>query len=121
MQKNENHQEFPECFQFPDSIRLLWEGTQKALEDWGMDRRDIESLCDIVVRLADHRLMVIQVCGAPRGSEGIAERVRHYRNLADDLLRSAAAPRPEPPWNEVGERLHSAGASPLDFSTVSKE
>ena len=121
MPRSGNDQEFPECFQFPEAVRLLWEGTQKAVEEWGLDRSDLASLCDIVVRLADHRLMVIEVCGSPPGSEKVAEQVRHYRELASDLLRSAGASPPEPAWGEVAEKLRSVGAAPLDFPTLPKE
>jgi hypothetical protein len=100
---------------------LLWEGTQKAVEEWGMDRSDLAALCAIVVRLADHRLMVIEACCSPPGSEKVAEQVRHYRALASDLLRSAAASPAEPDWGEVAEKLRSVGAAPPGFPTLPKE
>jgi hypothetical protein len=100
---------------------LLWEGTQKALEEWGLDRSDLASLCAIVVRLADHRPMVIEVGGSPPGSEKVAEQVRHYRQLAAELLRKAAASPAEPDWNEVSQKLRSVGATPLDLPAVARE
>ena len=112
MPQNGNHQEFPECFQFPEAIRLLWEGTQKAVEEWGIDRSDLAALCEIVVRLADHRLMLIEACGSPPGSEKVAEQVRNYRELASYLLQSASALPSEPDWGGVAEKLHSVGAPP---------
>jgi hypothetical protein len=121
MPRNGNDQELTECFQFPEAVRLLWEGTHKAVEEWGIDRNDLASLCDIIVRLADHRLMVIECSGSPPGSEKVAERVRHYRDLAADLLQRAAAPLPEPDWGEVDQKLRSAGAAPLESPTVPKE
>ena len=121
MPGNGNHQEFPECFQFPEAVRLLWEGTQKAVEEWGIDRGDLAALCDIVVRLADHRLMVIEACCSPPGSEKVAEQMRYYRELASELLRSAAAPPPEPDWGEVAEKLRSVGAAPPGFPPPPKE
>jgi hypothetical protein len=117
MSENGNQHEFAECLQFPEAVRLLWEGTQKALEEWGMDRSDLVSLCDIVVRLADHRLLLIAKCGSPPGSEQITEQVRHYRNLASELLRWASAPPPEPDWGKVAEKLQSVGATPPDGPT----
>jgi hypothetical protein len=121
MPRTGNQEEYPECFQFPEAIRLLWDGTQKALEEWGLDRSDLASLCDIVVRLADHRLMVIEACGSPLGSEKVAEQVRQYRQLAADLLRKAAASPTEPDWGEVAQKLRSVGAAPLDFPALPKE
>ena len=81
----------------------------------------LAALCDIVVRLADHRLMLIEVCCSPPGSEKVAEQVRHYRQLASDLLRSAAASPPEPDWGAVAEKLRSVGPTPLDFPTLPGE
>ena len=108
MPGNGNHQEFPECFQFPEAVRLLWEGTQKAVEEGGMAQSDLDALCDIVVRLADHRLMLIEACGSSPGSEKVMEQVRHYRELASHWLRSAAVSPPEPDWGGVAEKLRSA-------------
>ncbi len=116
-----DRQEFPESFQFPEAIRLLWEGTRKAVEEWGMDRSDLAALCDIVVRLADHRLMLIEACCSPPGSEKIAEQVRNYRELASHLLRSASASPTEPDWGGVAEKLRSVGAAPLDIPSLTKE
>src|SRR5438874_7937279 len=98
MPNNGNHPGSPACFQFPEAVRLLWEGAWKAAEESGIDRSDLASLCDVVVRLADHRLMVIEANGSPPGSEKVAAEVRRYRDLAADLRRTAAAPPPEPPW-----------------------
>jgi hypothetical protein len=121
MPRNEAHPELAECFQLPEALRLLWEGMQKALEEWGLDRSDLASLCDVVVRLADHRLLVIQAKGSPPGSETIADQVRHYRKLASDLYRWAVASPPEPDWGQVAEKLRSVGADPLDTPALSKE
>ena len=111
----------PQRVPVSEAIRLLWEGTQKAVEEWGIDRSDLAALCDIVVRLADHRLMLIEACGSPPGSEKVVEQVRHYRELAANLLRSAAASPPEPGWGGVADKLRSVGAAPLDFPTLAKE
>lgn len=121
MPKDGAQPELAECFQFPEAVRLLWEGTQKAVEEWGIDRTDLASLCDIVVRLADHRLLLIEARGSPPGSEQVAGRVRHYRRLAAELLQWASTPPPEPDWGEVAERLRSAGAVPLDLPAGPKE
>jgi hypothetical protein len=109
------------CCQFPESIRLLWEAMYKALEDWGLDDGDVAALCDLIVRLADDRLRVIEVNGSLPGSEEIANRVRHYRQLAADLLQKATAPTPEPDWEEVSDKLRAAGAAPLDLPACPKE
>ena len=121
MSNNGNLQESPVCFQFPEAIRLLWEGAWKAAEESGIDRSDLASLCDIVVRLADHRLLVIEANASPPGSEKVAAEVRRYRDLAADLHRTASAPPPEPPWDEVAAKLRSAGAAPLAVFTLTKE
>src|SRR5947209_19704747 len=92
----------PGLADFPEALRLLWEGTWKAAE-WGIDRADLVSLCDIIVRLADHRLMFIEAKGSPPGSEHIADLVRHYHKLAADLHRWAVTPPPEPDWGKVAE------------------
>ena len=121
MPNNGNHEGPPACFQFPEAVRLLWEGAWKAAEESGIDRGDLASLCDIVVRLADHRLLVIEANGSPPGSEKVAAEVRRYRDLAADLHRTASAPPPEPPWGEVAAKLRSVGAAPLDVSALPKE
>lgn len=115
MQENGTQPEFAECFQFPDAVRLLWEGTQKALGEWGMDQKDLLSLCDIIVRLADHRLLLIAKCGSPGGSEEVADQVQHYRKMASDLLQWAAASVTEPDWSAIAEKLKSVDAAPLQF------
>jgi hypothetical protein len=115
MSKDATEPEFAVCVQFPEAVRLLWEGTQKALDEWGMDRSDVASLCDIIVRLADHRLMVIKVKGSSPGSKQVADQVRHYRELASELSRWAGAPQPEPDWVQVSEKLQSVGAARLDL------
>ena len=100
---------------------MLWDGAWKAAEESGIDRSDLASLCDIIVRLADHRLLVIEVNDSPAGSEQIAAEVRRYRDLAADLHRTASAPPPEPDWREVAAKLHSVGAAPLDIPALPKE
>lgn len=116
MQKKETDQEISERFQSPEAVRLLWEGTRKAL-DGGLDNDDLVSLCDIIVRLADHRLLILQVkCDPPSvEAEIAAEQLRTYRKMASDLLQWAKKPAPEPDWAAVAESLKSAGAAPLDF------
>jgi hypothetical protein len=86
-----------------------------------MDRRDLVSLCDIIVRLADHRLLVIASSGSPPGSEQVAERVRHYRQLASEMLQRASRLPSEPDWAKVADKLHSAGLAPLDLTAHPKE
>ncbi len=121
MPKNGAQPEFAESTQFPEAVRLLWEGTQKALEEWGLDRSDLASLCEVIIRLAEHRLALIQECGSPPAAEQVAEQLRHYRGLASELHRRAAATPPEPDWEEVAEKVRSAGAVRLDTLGRSKE
>jgi hypothetical protein len=121
MPANGTQPQVAECSHFPEAVRLLWEATQKAVEEWGTDRSDLVSLCDIIVRLAEHRLLVIASCGSPPASEQIAEQVRHYRQLASDLRQWAAKPPPEPDWAKVADKLLSADAAPLDITPSVKE
>jgi hypothetical protein len=123
MPKDRNLDNSPELGDLPgpEALRLLWEGTRKALQEWGMDRGDLVSLCDVMVRLADHRLLVLEAAGSPAGSHQVADQVRHYRQLASDLLRRASTPPPEPDWAKVDEKLRSGGAAPLEFPVISKE
>ncbi len=122
MQENENHQGSPEYLPSTDAVRLLWEGTRKAL-DGGVDHDDLVSLCDIVVRLADHRLLFIQAkCdGSSAESQAAADQLRRYRALASSLLQWAAKPAPEPDWDGIAERLESVGADPLGRESQPKE
>jgi hypothetical protein len=115
LQSDETRPAMAACFQFPEAVRLLWEGTQKAVAEWGIDRRDLVSLCDVIVHLADHRLMVIEACGSPTGSEQVVDQVHYYRKLAFDLLRWAAEAPPDPAWNEVAQKLNEEVSAPLDL------
>jgi hypothetical protein len=106
--------------QLYDGVRLLWEGTRKTLDD-GIDPKDLVSLCDIIVRVADHRLLIIKAtCGAEEGEEA-AKQIRHYRDLAAEVLREASKPAPEPDWAAVAESLTAAGAAPLEFPGQSRQ
>lgn len=111
MQENGTQSELAERFRFPESVRLLWEGTRKAI-DGGIDTKDLVSLCDIIVRLADHRLLFLEAgCGSPEAETmQAANQLRHYRKLASDLLQWATRPMPEPDWAVVAERMASAEA-----------
>jgi hypothetical protein len=102
-----------------ESVRLLWEGTDKALRQAGMDRSDVVSLCDIIVRLSDHRLLIIQAKHPSPESEQAADQVRHYRQLAWDRLQWASKPLPEPDWSEIDKRIQAAALA--DFPVNSKE
>jgi hypothetical protein len=115
MQENETDQEMFERFQSPGTVRLLWEGTRKAL-DGGIDHDDLVSLCDIIVRLADRRLLMIQAKGGPSAAESkaAAEQLRHYHKMASELLQWAKKPAPEPDWAAIAENLKSVGAAPLE-------
>ena len=108
MQENGSNPDFAECRQFPETVRLLWEGTQQALNEWGMDHSDLVSLCDIILRLAEHRLLVIAKCVPSAESRQAAERVQYYLKQAQTLRQWAATPPAEPDWAEVERKLHSA-------------
>lgn len=111
MQENEANCESAEQFQSLEAVLLLWEGTRKALAG-GIDTKDLASLCDIIVRLADHRLLLIEAATHSREEE-FAQQIRYYRDLAADVLRRASTPAPEPDWAAVAESLASVGAPPL--------
>ena len=108
MQEKGTKPEFAERFRFPEAVRLLWEGTRKAI-DGGIDTKDLVSLCNVIVRLADHRLLFIQAdCDLPAvESQEAANQLRHYRKLASDLLQWASRPMPEPDWAVIEERMAS--------------
>jgi hypothetical protein len=114
MQESGTKPELAERFRFPEAVRLLWEGTRKAI-DGGIDTKDLVSLCDIIVRLADHRLLLIQSgCNLPAAeSQETVNQLRHYRKLASDLLQWASRPMPEPDWAVIAERMASVGPGPL--------
>lgn len=111
MQENGTKSELAERLRFPESVRLLWEGTRKAI-DGGIDTKDLVSLCGIIVRLADHRLLFLETgCGlSATESQEAANQLRQYRKLASDLLQWATRPMPEPDWAVIAERMASAEA-----------
>ena len=119
MQEKEANWDPSEHFQSSEAVRLLWEGTRKAL-DGGMDTKDLVSLCDIIVRLADHRLLIIQTASHSVETEEAAKQIRHYRDLAAEVFQRASKPAPEPDWAAVAESLESAGAAPLEFPSQSR-
>ncbi len=88
MQENGPQREPSERFPSPEAVRLLWEGTRKAL-DGGIDTKDLVSLCDIIVRLADHRLLLLKVkCDPPSTeSQEAIEQLQYYRKLASDVFQ----------------------------------
>lgn len=114
MSENERHQAFPKRFRSPESVRLLWEGTRKAL-DGGIDTEDLVSLCRVIVRLADDRLLILESCAPSAESQEAADQLQHYRKLASDLLQWATKPAPEPDWASISEKLKSVGAAPLEL------
>lgn len=114
MPENETLQELPKRFRSPECVRLLWEGTRKAL-DGGIDTDDLVSLCNAIVSLADDRLLSYASCAPSDESEEAAKQVQHYRKLAGDLLQWATQPAPEPDWGKISEKLKSVGAAPLEF------
>jgi hypothetical protein len=120
MNENGTHTESLECSQFPEAVRLLWEGTRKAV-DAGIDTDDLVVLCNIMVRLADHRLLFLGQFAPSRGCEEAAGLLQHYRKMASELLQWAAAPTPEPDWADIEERLQSVGAASLEFQGHPKE
>jgi hypothetical protein len=120
MQENGANWEPTEYLQSPDAVRHLWEGTRKAL-DGGIDTKDLVSLCDIIVRLADHRLLTIQAAPHSAEAEEAAKQIRHYLDLAAEVLQRASKPAPEPDWAAVAASLASAGAAPLDLPDQSRQ
>jgi len=114
MQENGIQRESSRCARSLDSVRLLWEGTQKALAE-GLDTEDLVTLCGIVVRLAEHGLLVGASASASSECEQDAEQLRSYRNKASNLLRWVSTPAGEPDWAGIAERLKSAGAAPLEI------
>jgi len=120
MQENKDIREISEHFHSSDAVRLLWEGTRKAL-DGGIDTKDLVSLCDIIVRLADHRLLIIQAASHSAEAEEAAKQIRQYRDVAADVLQRASKPAPEPDWVAVAESLESVGAAPLEFPDQSRQ
>ena len=114
MSENESHQGFPKHFRCPESVRLLWEGTRKAL-DGGIDTEDLVSLCRVIVRLADERLLILESCEPSAESQEAGDQFRHYRKLAADLIQWATKPAPEPDWARLSEKLKSVGAAPLEL------
>jgi hypothetical protein len=101
-----------------EAVRLLWEGTRKAIDE-GIDTEALVALCDIIVRLADHRLLHASRGRSPESDQTV-EQLRHYRELAAQLLRWASAPTPEPDWAAVAERLKSIEANPLELTEQSR-
>ena len=97
-----------------EAVRLLWEGTRKAIDD-GIDTDALVALCEVIVRLADHRLLR-ESNSSSCESEKAAEQLRHYRRLASDLLQWASAQAPEPDWERLAQRLETIGAAPLQTS-----
>lgn len=120
MQENGVKWDTSELFQSPDAVRLLWEGTRKAL-DGGIDTKDLVSLCDIIVRLADDRLLIIQAASPSTETEEAAKQIRQYRDLAADVFQRASKPAPEPDWAAVAESLALVGAAPLEPSNPSRQ
>lgn len=94
-----------------EAVRLLWEGTRKALER-GLDHADLTALCDIISRLADHRLARME---AGLESDRDAEQLRRCRDESRQMFQWATKPVPEPDWNAVNERLKAEGLAPLEL------
>jgi hypothetical protein len=96
------------------AVRLLWEATEQALREGGMDTADVASLCDLVVRLADHRLLVAaRRPGGPRDGE-VAE-LESCRKQAAELLQFASAPRPDQDYEKLAadrEKLEGRSEEP---------
>lgn len=118
MEQNGTKPELAEALRFPEAVRLLWEGTRKAI-DGGIDTKDVVSLCDIIVRLADHRLLFVQSeRSIPSGeSQEAADQLRQYRKLASDLLQWASRPMPEPAWALTAEREASVESNSPEFQS----
>lgn len=116
MAKDEIHPEHGEAVYFAESIRLLWEGTRNVVYG-GIDTKDLASLCDIIIRLADDRLLYIQVKCDPNSAEieEAAKQIRQYREQAAEIHRRTSKPAPEPDWAAITASLSSDGAAPLEL------
>jgi hypothetical protein len=112
--ENVSSQKSLDCWRSAEAVRLLWEGTRKAIDD-GIDTDALIALCEVIVRLADHRLLR-ESNSSSCESEKAAEQLRHYRRLASDLLQWASAQAPEPDWERLAQRLETIGAAPLQTS-----
>jgi hypothetical protein len=80
---------------FPESVRLLWEATETALQDFGLDYRNAEALAGVIVRLADERISFIDHHGRPGEHEDTRQRLLYYRDKAAKVLAVVNAPRPD--------------------------
>ena len=86
---------------FPESVRLLWEATEAALQDFGLDYKHAAALASVIVRLADERLSVIDDHGRPGGHEDARQRLLYYRDKAAKLLAVVKAPRPDEDFEKI--------------------
>jgi hypothetical protein len=118
MRENGTRRQSPEYFSSSEAVHLLWEGTRKAL-DGGVDHDDLVSLCEIIVRLADDRLLFIQARSDSPSTEvqEVANLLLRYRTMASDLLQWATKPTSEPDWAVIAEKLESIAAAPLELES----
>ena len=106
--------EVNEAAHFAESVRLLWEATQRVVYG-GIDTDDLVELCSIVVRLAEHRLLRLQSGAGSTDSAKAIEQLRECRDAALKVLEAVKAPAPEPDWSAVAAALSTVGAAPLEY------
>jgi hypothetical protein len=114
MAKEETHPEVNEALHFAESVRKLWEATRQVVYG-GIDTNDLASLCAIVARLAEDRLLLLQSGSPSSESDAAIAQLRDYRDEAQKLLSWTKTPTPEPDWSAVAEQLALAGAPPLEY------
>jgi hypothetical protein len=114
MVMNEIHPETDEALHFAESVRLLWEGTRQVVYG-GIDTDDLGTLCSIVARVAERRLLRLQ--SAPQSSEleSVIKQLQDSHDSALVLLAWIKTPTPEPNWSTVAHKLASVGAASLEF------
>jgi hypothetical protein len=106
--------EVNEPLHFAQSVRLLWEGTRQVCYG-GIDTDQLATLCSIVARLADERILRLQSGPDSASSAAAIQQLRDYHESALALLAWAKAPSPEPDWSALAEKLASVGAAPLEL------
>lgn len=116
MPENGNNSEFAERLYYTESVRLLWEGTRKATLR-GIDTQDLASLCDVIARLADRRLKILEAEPGALSleSQEAARQLQECRDQARGWLEKTKRPMPEPDWQAIAERTASTESTPMEF------
>lgn len=107
------HPEADDARHFAESVNHLWEATRRVVYG-GIDTKDLASLCSIVARLAEHRILRLESGNNSSKSAQAIKQLRDYREEALKLLAWTKTPAPEPDWSAVAGKLASVGAPPLE-------